>query len=108
MTKLRLSNHDLVIETGRRKNIPNAARFCPFCPELIENEMHFILDCPTYSVLRSKLFDYLSEYNPLFRTYSQKEKCLYLIKNVDKEVAHYITQCFQMRTCSLPIHAGPN
>ena len=58
LTRFRLSNHSLMIEKGRHLNISCVAqRTCPFCPEEIENELHFLLDCKTYSQLREKLFD---------------------------------------------------
>ena len=50
MTKFRLSNHKLMIEIGRHKNIPKELRFCPFCPNVVETEMHFILHCPVYDL----------------------------------------------------------
>ena len=37
LTKFRLSNHTLMIETGRHENIQQAIRLCPFCPDNIEN-----------------------------------------------------------------------
>ena len=98
VTKLRLSNHKLAIETGRYKNIQKEARFCPFCPTLVENEIHFLLVCPTYSVLRDKLYASLDECNPMFATYSITERFEYIMANIDREVALFVTQCFQLRT----------
>ena len=40
VTKPRLSNHSLNIETGRYKNLHKQLRFCPFCPSSIESEVH--------------------------------------------------------------------
>ena len=48
MTKFRLSNHRLMIEIGRHNGIQKEMRFCPFCPGLIENEVHFLLSCSAY------------------------------------------------------------
>ena len=44
-TKLRVSDHKLMSEVGRRKRppIPRDQRFCPFCPLQIENESYFLL-----------------------------------------------------------------
>ena len=54
LAKIRLSSHRLNIETGRwnRPNpIPIHERKCSFCDHL-EDEYHFILECPLYATLR--------------------------------------------------------
>ena len=65
-TKLRISAHDLQIETGRYKNIPRASRFCEWCKinlgqDLVEDESHVLTECDLYSKSRSKLFDALKK-----------------------------------------------
>ena len=55
LTKLRLSDHSLAIEKGRHQNINHSDRKCPFCPEEVEDELHFLIKCPTYKFLRKKL-----------------------------------------------------
>ena len=55
IAKFRLSSHSLNIETGRwhkPKPIERELRFCPWCPTKIEDEFHFILECPKYEQLR--------------------------------------------------------
>ena len=52
LTKFRLSNHTLMIESGRYENIHQLNRKCPFCPDKIENEIHLLINCPIYSNLR--------------------------------------------------------
>ncbi|XP_078312623.1 uncharacterized protein LOC144619140 [Crassostrea virginica] len=54
ITKIRVSSHNLCIESGRHKNIPRDKRFCKTCTSTIEDEYHFILVCPVYKELRSK------------------------------------------------------
>ena len=45
-TKLRISCHKLLIETGRHNRIPLQNRLCQYCNmNRIEDEQHFILDC---------------------------------------------------------------
>ena len=59
LTKLRISNHKLMIEKGRhsKPKIPKELRFCPFCPNKVEDEKHFLLECPTYKHIRSDLYN---------------------------------------------------
>lgn len=45
VTKFRLSNHRLAIETGRHNKTPLEMRFCTFCPDKIEDETHFLFEC---------------------------------------------------------------
>lgn len=64
ITRLRLSSHRLLIETGRHKNIPRDRRFCPLCKEDIEDEFHFILKCHILSTLRCKYIKSYYRHNP--------------------------------------------
>ena len=50
MSKFRLSDHCLMIEKGRhrRPQIPRDQRFCPFCPNHVEDETHFLTQCCGY------------------------------------------------------------
>ena len=61
LTKLRLSNHKLAIETGRysRPFKKPAERTCPICKIEMEDEYHFLNICPAYQEKRSSLLDYL-------------------------------------------------
>ena len=68
-TKIRISAHDLEIETGRYKNIPRDKRTCKWCKltlgtdvieadqqlNFVENENHVLFTCDLYSDLRQKL-----------------------------------------------------
>ena len=57
LTKLRLSDHTLVIEKGRHQNINESDRTCPFCPGHVEDEFHFLIKCPIFKHLRKSLLD---------------------------------------------------
>ena len=50
LTKLRISDHKLMIEEGREKRpiIPREERKCPTCLHTVENEEHFITTCLLY------------------------------------------------------------
>ena len=61
LTKYRLSNHVLSIEKGRHVSpkTPKDKRFCPFWPNKVEDEIHFLLECPTYNIPRNELMNNL-------------------------------------------------
>ena len=53
ISKFMCSNHTLRIETGRHEDIPREDRQCQFCNlGKIEDEDHFILECPMYEQIR--------------------------------------------------------
>ena len=55
LAKLRLSLHQLSIETGRHRNIDRPNRKCTVCNlNDIEDEFHFTLICPAYEDLRKQ------------------------------------------------------
>ena len=55
LTRLLTSSHALRVETGRwdRPVTPRVRRFCIVC-NIIEDEYHFMLECPLYSDIRTK------------------------------------------------------
>ena len=72
MTKFRLSNHSLMIEIGRHKGIPKELRFCPFCPQAVETEVHFLLLCPVYDLLRTEMMRSTNILKPTFAFYTNE------------------------------------
>ena len=57
LVKLRISNHKLMIEIGRYNQTTKDNRHCPFCGyNVIEDEVHFLFQCPTYSMIRNKFY----------------------------------------------------
>ena len=54
IAKIRMSAHKLNIELGRYNNIERSERICILCDaKEIEDEYHFIIQCPRYSNLRN-------------------------------------------------------
>ena len=46
-----------MIEIGRYNQTTNDNRHCPFCEcNVIEDEVHFLFQCPTYSMIRNKFY----------------------------------------------------
>ena len=97
-TKFRLSNHSLNIEKGRHNNIPKELRFCPLCPTQVETEIHFLLECQTYEILREELIQPLINNKPSFTYYTlpEKFKCL-LSKQFALITAKFIFNCLEIR-----------
>ena len=58
LTKLRISNHKLNIETGRYKKpfIPRENRLCDMCNDRVEDEAHFMFECPSLKEIRKNSF----------------------------------------------------
>ena len=57
LTRLRVSNHRLHVETGRYKRpyIPRHERICELCQEEVEDEFHFICQCPALKTPRQSI-----------------------------------------------------
>ena len=53
ITRWTLSNHDLNIEKGRRRDIPREQRVCDTC-EVLEDEQHVVFHCPRYNEVRQR------------------------------------------------------
>ena len=97
MTKLRLSNHLLHIETDRHEKIERNQRFCPFCPTYIEDEIHFLVKCPTYKELRDKL---------VINTIHSNNRDIFLaILKQDKlnTTAKFIFEAFELRKTKMEV-----
>jgi hypothetical protein len=63
-TKLRISAHNLMIEKGRHVSpkIEPHNRICTLCNlNSVEDEFHFIMECPFYSTLRIDLLNVFSD-----------------------------------------------
>ena len=79
LTKLRLSNHKLRIETGRHKKLPPVDRICEICNCGVEDEIHFLVKCPQYDPLRESLLTTCMELRPQFEFYTDQEKFIYMM-----------------------------
>ena len=57
ISKLRLSAHPLLIETGRIMGLDRNDRICKFCnQQKLEDEKHLIFECSKYNMLRETTF----------------------------------------------------
>ena len=98
LSKFRLSNHTLAIEVGRHQGVHLCQRYCNFCDEAVECEMHFLINCPTYDHLRAPLYEELTCINPTFPYLSNKEKFIFVMTNsINIHLASFINKSFDLR-----------
>ena len=82
--KLRISSHKLRIETGRYDNLPRGERLCNLCNcNRIEDETHFLLDCPSFSSIRDMFFSKVEPKIPFLRLQSQESLLSHLMNSTD-------------------------
>lgn len=105
LTKYRISDHNLHIETGRHKQtwLPRDMRSCSFCTNEVENEEHFLLYCCKYTPIRETYFVELKKYIPNFEILPSQSKICILLgenRNCSNIAADYIMTCHKSRvTC---------
>ena len=98
VAKFRISNHKLMIESGRHQGSNRHFRPCPFCKDVVECEMHFLIDCPRYNYQRETMLREMMNYNPSFQYLSRKEKFVFTLTNSkNQEVASYIHNSLELR-----------
>ena len=85
MTKLRISNHRLSIETGRYTGLPIKSRVCNACAS-VEDEEHFLITCKINQDERLIMFKTIEENCKNFRQMSTKEKMVYMLMNSDVKI----------------------
>ena len=86
-TRFRVSAHDLAIERGRYKNIKSENRICKNCQtQEIENEIHFLINCPKYSYERENLFSHVAKTCINFEKLSHQNKFIWLMTSEDTDI----------------------
>ena len=86
-----------MIEDGRMKNLNADERFCPFCPNLIEDEMHFLLHCPIYSPQRTVFVEPIINQLHNARALTDRQKFEFIMSNMDKNLCNYISNSMDVR-----------
>ena len=97
VTKFRLSNHRLMIEVGRHNNTPKEERFCPFCPQAIEHEFYFMFTCPTYSHLRARYLQPITNTIRTFKHLPHDRKMQMLLTNMEQGTCKFIASGLDLR-----------
>ena len=81
---------------------PKEERFCPFCPRVVEDEVHFLLECPVYSQPRKELIKKVVIKNPHFTHKSVAQKFAELMTPQNAQfVAKTVHNFFEIRNFDL-------
>ena len=97
VTKFRLSNHRLAIETGRHNGTAREERFCSFCPDKIENEYHFLFECQALSHLRQRYLIPIIENIQGFEFFPINVKMKTLLAEMESNTCKYIADAMDLR-----------
>ena len=63
-----------MIETGRFSNLPPESRLCNYCDKnVIEDELHFLIECNNYDELRSTFYEKCRQENCSFEELTSEE-----------------------------------
>ena len=97
LTKLRMSSHSLEIERGRYDKTEAKDRICKYCQVYgqikVEDEAHFVVNCPQYKELREKLLPSDIIQNTQL---NEEEKLIKILSDTDNcnEIAKFACQAF--------------
>jgi hypothetical protein len=105
MSRLRISAHSLIIETGRycRPPLSPENRVCPCCNSgAVEDELHFLLKCPIFEHERHELMNSIDDVtNTTLLNETELFKVLMGLNGGDTEfvapVLEFIHKCFEKR-----------
>ncbi len=101
LTKYRLSEHRLAIETGRHRKswLPGEQRVCVHCETgEIETETHFLLHCHKYLSIRNIYVNKLTNFRNSFTAISESEQIKILGEGQTAALAaRYVWMCHSLR-----------
>ena len=111
VAKFRCSEYTLMTETGRHKRIDLEESICTMCSQKrIENERHFLLECPAYTKVRKSLLKHVdlneddnqfiqlmasSNQNVIYDVVRYLKRAFKIRNNPGEEISHGTSFCFQ-------------
>ena len=103
VSRFRLSNHNLMIEKGRhfKPKLDKNERKCYLCKNPIENEEHFLVNCPLFTPQRIKLEIICKENCERYDNLTQEQKFIFIMSNEDPKVTmalgKFVSHCLLFR-----------
>ena len=99
LAKLRLSDHELHIHSGRqtRPKTAHCLRFCKTCPEKIEDEAHFLCECKMDYDIKSDFLKLVAIKYPNIDDLGDKyQKYKFIMKIQDQETLRSLGYCINL------------
>ena len=88
----------LEVEIGRYQNIELQNRICKICSlSEVEDEIHFLCQCPFYNELRTDLYFLANEAYQDFDSLDLLDKFVYLLANMQKQVSVFLLKAIHKR-----------
>ncbi len=89
-----------MIETGRYYKVPRDLRLCEDC-NILDDELHFFLNCKINTTLRQNLFKNFSDIYPNFTELNSTEKLIKILNPSTPEeigtIASFIERSLELR-----------
>ena len=93
IARLRLSSHNLGIELGRhaKPKVPINDRICTRCSlRVVDDESHFLVQCPAFTDERSELFCNVRKYMPELDSANLHDKFVTIMSCKEHKVCFYL------------------
>jgi hypothetical protein len=97
LPKFRVSAHNLEIDKGRYIGVKTEDRICKLCNTGVEDETHFLLQCPVLENKRTQIINNIKNLNTNFNNLSNKSKLIWLMSSED----NFIIKNTSSLLCSL-------
>ena len=91
----------LQIEVGRFRGLDLCDRVCPICNSAVEDEIHFLCQCPYYSDLRDTLFIKAERESNGFINCDVIDQFVFLMSNMQRDVIKFLASAIQRRISCL-------
>ena len=89
------------IEVGRFRGLSLSERVCPLCNLAVEDEIHFLCQCPCYSDIRRGLFSKAEDSYTDFVNCDVIDKFVFLMSNMQRDVIRFLVHATQLRISRL-------
>ena len=86
-----------MIEVGRHQGKDRHERYCPFCPNHVETEFHFLFHCPIYRSQREEFITPITNRIHNFSFLPENQKLELILCSMDEDVCKFISISTEIR-----------